>query len=256
MIAAVHEEYRITLGRILSDRIDYFLVRLSKQDRVRLANAISSKTKDPDVRAAIMSQATVGSFYHGTDQQIAQELSQSGVPREKIASVSDRVILAATISYLQSLHPVLLHVILQDYIAGFTIAGNGKIAYAAFDANKSAAGDKVDRPDAWKSIVRWPALDLTYATYLADHARLDPYITLQGSITLGFLAVVTIGLCLFASLRGRGLTEMATIALCILFFGALVYGANTVCVYYLHRYALPLFASIAVALCASIAAHE
>jgi len=256
MIAAVHEEYRITLGRTLSDRIDHFLARLSKQDRLRLANAIASKTKDSDVRAAIMSQATVGSFYNGTDQQIARELTRSGVPRDKIDSESDRVILAATISYLESLHPVLLHVILQDFIAGFATAGNGKIAYAAFDANKSAAGDRVDRPDAWKTIVYWPALDLPYATYLADHARLDPYITLQGSITLGFLAVVTICLSLFASLRRRSLTETATIALCILFFGALVYRANTVCVYYLHRYALPLFASVAVALCASIAAHE
>ncbi len=256
MIAAVHEEYRTTLGRTLSDRIDHFLVRLSKQDRLLLANAIASKTKDPDVRAAIMSQATVGSFYNGTDQQIARELTRSGVPREKIDSESDRVILAATISYLESLHPVLLHLILQDYIAGFATAGNGKIAYAAFDANKSAAGDRVDRPDAWKTIVHWPALDLPYATYLADHARLDPYITLQGSITLGFLAVVAICLSLFASLRRRRLSEMATIALCILLFGAFVYGANTVCVYYLHRYALPLFASVAVALCASIAAHE
>jgi hypothetical protein len=256
MIAAVHDEYRMTLGRTLSDRIDHFLARLTEQDRLRLAKAIASMTEDPEVQAAIMSQATIGSYYNGTNRQIAEELIRAGVPRAKIGFESDRVILAATTSYLASLHPVLLRAILQDFIAGFASASNEKIAYAAFDANKSGAQVKVERPDVWKAVVNWPALELPYATYLADRARLDPYISLQGSITLGFLAVLTIGICLCASFRSRRLTETATIALCILFFGALVYGANTVCVYYMDRYALPLFVSIAIALCASVAAHE
>jgi lipopolysaccharide export LptBFGC system permease protein LptF len=135
-----------------------------------------------------------------------------------------------------------------------TDASNQRIALAAFDANKSAAGDKVARPSTWKSIAQWPALDLPYASYLSDHVRLDPYITLQGSVSLGFFAIVTTCLSVIACVRKGRVTEAATVALSILLFGTLVYGVNTVCIFYLHRYALPLFAAVIVALFASLTA--
>jgi hypothetical protein len=256
MIAAVHDDYRSTLGRTLSDRIDSFLDRLHEPDRVRLAKDVAATTSDPMIKAAIMSQATTGSFYHGTDQNIAQELIRSGVRQEKIGPESDQVILQATLRYLQTLHPVLLSVILHDFVAGFTNASNQRIAYGVFDANKSAAVDRAARPDAWKSIAQWPAMDLPYATYLVDYARVDPYINLEGSVRLGFLVVLTIGLSLFACVRRRRLTENVTVALCVLGFGAFVYGVNTVCVYYMARYTLPLFAAIVVALLVAIAAQD
>jgi hypothetical protein len=254
MIAAARDEYRGTLGRTLSERIDHFLVRLKEQERIRLAKVIASKVNDPNVQGAIISLATTGSFYDGTDQKIAEGLIRSGVPQERISAESDRVILKAALCYLESLHPMLMRVILQDFSAGFTDASNQRIALAAFDANKSAAGDKVARPSTWKSIAQWPALDLPYASYLSDHVRLDPYITLQGSVSLGFFAIVTTCLSVIACVRKGRVTEAATVALSILLFGTLVYGVNTVCIFYLHRYALPLFAAVIVALFASLTA--
>ncbi len=256
MIAAVPDQYRTTLGRTLSDRIDRFLDRLEKPERIRLATVVASKTKDSDVRVAIMAQAITGSFYSGTSQVIAQELTRSGVPQDKIGAESDRVILQATLLYFETLHPVLIRVILQDFAAGFTNAGNQKIAYGAFEANKSAAVDRLARPQAWKPVAQWSALDLPYATYMADHVRLDPYINLAGSACLGFLAMLTIGLSLFACTRKKRPTEISIVAICVLCFGAFVYGVNTVCVYYMDRYALPLFAAIVVALLAAIAGQE
>jgi hypothetical protein len=256
MIGAVNDEYRVTLGRTLSDRIDRFLERLSEPERIRLAERLVSTTADPIVQAAIMSQAETGSFYNGTDQKIAQALARSGVPQEKISAKSDRVILDATLRYLVTLHPVLLRVIAKDFVGGFTNASNQKIAYAAFDANKSAASDKVARPDAWKALAQWPALNLSYATYLADRVRLDPYINLEGLVPIGVFAISTIGLTLYACVRKGRLTETAAFALCVLLYGSLVYGMIMVCVYYMPRYALPLFAAIVVAFLASLAAHE
>ena len=234
----------------------HIIDRLSEPDRIRLGTSLAAKTKDPNVRVAIMSQAMTGSFYNGTYQNIVETLVRSGIPREKIDPESDRVILQATLRYLETLHPALLRVIFEDFVAGFTDASNQRIAYGAFDANKSAARDKVARPGAWKSLVQWPALNLQYATYLADRARLDPYINLEGSAPLGLLALLAIGFTISACLRKRRLTQTAILALCILFFGTLVYAVNTICVYYMPRYALPLFVATVVALLASIAAQE
>ena len=256
LISVVHDDYRSTLGRTLSDRVDSFLDHLSMKDRVQLAQKVSAKTNDPHVQYAIVSQASVGSYYHGTNQRIADELERSGVPPSKIESESDRVILEATVLYLKTLHPMLLRVTLNDFAAGFTIASNSRIAYSAFDANRAAAEDRVRRPEVWKSLAEMPSLTIPYAVALADRARQDPYSNLADSIPIGVFSILVTGLTAAACVVRKRLPEMAIVAASILLTGILVFGANAVCVYYMDRYALPLLISIVVALFASVAAWE
>jgi uncharacterized ion transporter superfamily protein YfcC len=118
------------------------------------------------------------------------------------------------------------------------------------------AVDKAARPEAWKSLMKWPALDLLYATYLADQVRLDPYINLESSAPLGLLAILMICFAISACVRQRRLTQTTILALCLLFFGTVVYGVTMVCMYYMPWYALPLCVAVVIALLASIAAQE
>lgn len=256
LIAAVHDDYRSTLGRTLSDRVDRFLDHLSQTDRVRLAQAVSARTNDPHVQYAIGSQAVVGSYYNGTNLRIADELERSGVPLAKIGSESDRVILEATMLYLKTLHPMLLREIFNDFAAGLTIASDPKIAWSAFDANRAGAEDRIRRPDAWKSLEEMPSLTLPCAAAIADRARRDPYIDLPDNVPTGVFLILTTSLIVAGCVVRKQVTEMAIVATSILLAGILVYAANAVCIYYMDRYTLPLFVSIAVALLAAVSACE
>jgi hypothetical protein len=111
MIAAFHDEYRSTLGWTLSDRVQSFLDKLPGTDRLQLARDLSARTSDPLVQVAIEAHATVGSFYEGTAQVISNELVKSGIAPARIGAERDRIILAATKSYLMTAHPVLLRTI-------------------------------------------------------------------------------------------------------------------------------------------------
>lgn len=52
MIAALHEEFRSTLGWTLSDRVQSFFVRLSDAERLQLARDLSAKASDSTWKAA------------------------------------------------------------------------------------------------------------------------------------------------------------------------------------------------------------
>ena len=149
MIAAVHDEYRSTLGRTLSDRIGTFLNTLSASDRLRLADDLCRKTSDPAVRMAIESQAKVGTFYEGGAQALADYLVLTQVPAAKMSAQRDRIVLAATTRYLMTMHPALIAVIWHDFVKGFVRADNSQISMAPFRENVFCALDKIKRPEAW-----------------------------------------------------------------------------------------------------------
>ena len=93
-----------------------------------------------------------------------------------------------------------------------------------------------------------------YATRLSDRARLDPYVNMQGSVPLGVLAVLSISLSAIACVVRRQIADISIVCWCALASGTLVYIVNAVCVYYIERYALPLFVTIVIALYASLRA--
>jgi hypothetical protein len=258
MIAAVHDEYRSTLGRTLSDRIGTFLEKLSFSDRLRLAQDLSAKTSDPALRMAIESQAKVGSFYEGSAQVIGDYLVLSHIPAAKIAAERDRVILGATTRYLMTLHPVLVGVIWQDFVKGLTSADNSQVALSPFRANLFCALDKIKRPEAWAELAALPGVDLVQATVTLDAASRDPYVNFGRMRPLGGLILLDILLGGIACVIGREIPQTVLIGWSALATGIAVFAANNVCVYYMERYTLPLLVTALIALLAPLAwiAHQ
>ena len=242
MIAAVHDEYRSTLGRTLSDRIGTFLDKLSSSDRLRLAQDLCAKTSDPALRMAIESQAKVGTFYKGSAQAIADYLVQTHVPAAKISAERDRVVLGATTRYLMTLHPVLVRVIWRDFVKGLIRADNSQVAMSPFVATWPIHESK--------SPAALPGVDLVQATLTIDAASRDPYVNFGRTWPLGDLILLDILLGVIACVIGRELPRTVLIGWSALATGVVVFAANSVCVYYMERYTLPMLVTALIALLA------
>ena len=252
MIAAVHDEYRSTLGRTLSDRIATFLDKLSSSDRLRLAQDLCAKTSDPALRMAIESQAKVGSFYNGSAQAIADYLVQTHVPAAKISVERDRLILGATTRYLMTLHPILLSVIWQDFVKGLIRADNSQIAMSPFQANVFCAVDKIKRPQAWAELAALPGVDLVQATVTWDAASRDPYVNFGRAMPIGGLILLDLLLGGIACVIDRAIPRTVLIGWSALATGIVVFAANSVCVYYMERYTLPMLVTALIALLSAL----
>jgi hypothetical protein len=194
LITSVHDEYRSTLGRTLSDRIATFLDKLPVKERLQLAQDLAAKTTNPGVRIAILAQAKDGSFYQGSSLTVAEQLGRLTPPGTNIAAERDRVVLAACMRYLMTLHPLLIKVIWQDFLKGSIFADNATIARSPFYANAYPALDRIRHPEFWASLKGLEALTSVnnlQATRVLDRSILDPYVLLWHNVPLGAIIIVS-----------------------------------------------------------------
>jgi hypothetical protein len=256
LITSVHDEYRSTLGRTLSDRIATFLDKLPAKERLQLARDLASKITNPEVRMAIIAQATDGSFYQGSSLTVARQLVRLVPPETNIAAERDRVVLAACVRYLTTLHPLLIKVIQQDFLKGI-FANNATIARPPFYANAYPAKDRIRRPDFWANLKGLEALSSVnnlQATLVLDRSVLDPYVLLWNRIPL--LAIIMLCFLLGATtcILGKKIASTVVVGLFAILAGSTIFAANCVCVYYLSRYSLPILITTSFALLTSTTA--
>jgi len=249
-------EPRTTLGRTLSDRIDSFLTQLKPAERVGLAQELAAKTSDHNVRLAVQDQATAGSFYKGTNILLERQLQTEGFTGEHLQAEKDRVTLKASLVYLKTLHPVLVRVIWRDFLRGFTETSNVSFAKDPFAENSYVGFYRLNRPDQWIPLNELSSTFLPDSVAWLDRSGNDPYLTRAGikgfrnprlDLIL-FVTLLFLGLCFW---KRRGLCSQAIPALTILLTGIAVLAATMVCVYFMARYALPLWVSVLIALCLS-----
>jgi hypothetical protein len=256
LINSVHDEYRLTLGRTLSDRIATFLDKLPVKERLQLAQNLADKTTRPEVRVAIMAQATDGSFYEGSSLTVAEQLGRLAPPGTNIAAKRDRVVLGACLHYLMTLHPVLIQVIWQDFVRGI-FANNATIARPPFYANAYPAKDRIHRPDLWANLKGLEALTSVNnleATRVLDRSILDPYVLLWNKIPLGAIIILSVLLGGATCSLEKKIPPIVVVGFFAVGAGAALLAANCVCVYYMSRYSLPILTTAVVALLTSITA--
>jgi hypothetical protein len=255
LITSVHDEYRSTLGRTLSDRIATFLDKLPVKERLQLAQDLAAKTTNPGVKIAILAQAKDGSFYQGSSLTVAEQLGRLTPPGTNIAAERDRVVLAACMRYLMTLHPLLIKVIWQDFLKGSIFADNATIARSPFYANAYPALDRIRHPDFWASLKGLEALTSVnnlQATRVLDRSILDPYVLLWHNVPLGAITIVSFLLGGASCIPEKKIPPTVVVGLFAVGAGAAIFGANCVCVYYMPRYSLPLLTTTVFALLTSI----
>ena len=119
-----------------------------------------------------------------------------------------------------------------------------------FQANVFCAIDKIKRPEAWAALAALPGVDLVQATVTVDAASRDPYVNFGRTWPLGDLILLDILLGGIACVIGRELPRTVLIGWSALATGIVVFAANSVCVYYMERYTLPMLVTALIALLA------
>jgi hypothetical protein len=257
LASRVGVEPRSTLGRTLSDRVESFLTQISPEERAELAQQLAAATSDRNVRLAILDQATNGSFYKGTSVILEKQLRAEGFDGEHLEAEKDRVMLSATIFYLKTLHPVLVRLIWKDFLKGFTETSNVSFAMEPFAENSYVGSYRLNNPDQWIPLNVLPSTFLPESVAWLDRSGSDPYlkgVSIKGlrRSHLNLMLLVTLlllGLCFWnrQSVRSRAIP-----ALTILLTGMGVFVATMIFVYFMPRYALPMWVSVLVALSLAI----
>ncbi|MGA8659554.1 MAG: hypothetical protein WB586_25815 [Chthoniobacterales bacterium] len=238
MIAAVGDEYRPSMGVTLSDRVATFLNRLPASEKRELADKLASAQPNPIVRVAIHAQLEKGSYSLGADQVIRDALLANGVPKVRIQAESERVIFAASLAYLKTLHPRLLSLIWRDFSNGFIRATNGKLSRTVFISNQGGARLRLQQPELFLAVDSLPSLDYRRATLELERSRHDYYLGLGGRVPLVVLFVVVLALGIVsAKVDPRPAVWLAQT---LVLSSIVLFLANCVCVYYMDRYTLPL----------------
>ena len=254
LITSVHDEYRSTLGRTLSDRIATFLDKLPVKERLQLAQDLAAKTNDSEVKMAILAQATDGSYYQGSSLTVAEQLGRLAPPGTNIAVERDRVVLAAGLRYLITLHPLLIKVVLQDFFKGIFV-DDTEIALSPFYANAYPALDRIRHSNLWaglNGLEKLTSVDSFEAKRVLDRSKRDPYFLLWHKIPLGVIIILSFLVGGVICIPHKKIPPGIVVGLVTLGTGALVFVANCVCVYYMPRYSLPLLITSIFALLSSI----
>jgi len=245
LMACIGERYRPTIGRTLSDRVSSFLKELSPDERRGLADNLAREQTDPLVRQAIQLQATIGLGPEGTGEAVATDLRKSGVSDREALEKSDRLVLAESLVYLRTLHPVLIHVIFADIWMGLS-TNQQVIALSPFYSHLWAAEDMVRRPHPWSFLVHFSRLKVDDAKAVYARAMSDPYLGLWRHVPfwLSYVTIFCLGIaCLF--LRRASYPDVVIICSTLL-VGLSMWTANMICVYYMDRYTLCLLISSVV----------
>jgi hypothetical protein len=240
MIESIGLEYHSTLGLTLSDRIEAFTNKLSVPEKKALVARLLAAERDPMVRLAITTQAEKGSLHSGPAAAIIQDaVAQNSLAQGSLESATDRVILQEALSYLKSMHPKLVRIILADWGHGYLRVDNGKLSLSRFLSTRTAARMSQENPPKWAALNQLHVVDYSAANQGVHRASRDLYLTLGGPIPMLVLVVANIALGIVLTRQGR--PECAWLAFCLVVTGSILYFANCVCVYYNDRYALPLF---------------
>jgi hypothetical protein len=240
MIESIGQEYHTTLGLTLSDRIEAFTNKLSVPEKEALVARLLAAERDPMVRLAITTQAEKGSLHSGPAAAVIQDaVGQNGLAHGSLESATDRVILQESLSYLKSMHPKLVRIILADWGHGYLRVDNAKLSLSRFLSTQTAARMSQENPQKWEALNRLHVVDYPAANRGVHRASRDLYLTLGGPIPVIVLVIANIALGIVLTRRGR--PECAWLALCLVVTGGILYFVNCVCVYYNDRYVLPLF---------------
>jgi hypothetical protein len=243
-------------GRTLCERIGSFLDPLSFAVKEQVAHRAARYTKDPEVRLAIDSLATVGTYYAGSNAVIAQTVQRRGVSGDKLQAEVDRIALEAAICFYRTLDWRLIRKIVEDVVRGFYPLNDQAIALTGPKATYASLGSIEKDPQDWADIRSLAIFEPAVADATLKRGYHDKYIRHWRFIPLGVWCLLFTAIGGWRAGRRKLTSELVLVAVCMFGIGFAVHIATCVCNVSQPRYVLPLWVGIVASGCILIAGRS
>ena len=236
-------------GRTLCERIGSFLDPLSIGEKEQMAHRAGVHTKDPDVKFAIDSLTTIGTYYAGSSEAIAQAVQRRGSSGDKLQAEVDRITLEAAICYYQTFDSRLIQKILEDVVRGFYPTNDQGIALTGPKATYASLASIEKNPRDWANIRSLAFFEPAVANATLARAYHDNYIRHWRFIPLGVWCLLFASIGIWRAVQRKLTSELVIVAVCMFGIGFAVYIATCVCNLSQPRYVLPLWVGIVASGC-------
>jgi hypothetical protein len=243
-------------GRTLCERIGSFLDPLSFEEKEKVAQRAAQHTRDPEVRLAIDSLITVGTYYAGSDTTIAQTVRRRGLSGDQLQAEVDRITLDAAICFYQTFDSRLIQKIFDDVVRGFYPMNDQGIAMTGPKATFASLASIAKNPQDWANISSLAIFRPSMANASLERAYHDNFIRHWRFIPLGVWCFLFAAIGTWRAVNGKLTFEVAIVALSIFGIGFAVYGATCACNLSQPRYVLPLWVGIVASGCILIAGRS
>jgi hypothetical protein len=240
-------------GRTLCERIGSFLDPLSSGEKEQAAHRAAGYTQDPEVRLAIDSLATVGTYYTGSNAVIAQTVQRRGLSGEKLQAEVDRITLEATICFYRTFDWRLIRKIVEDVVRGFYPMNDQGIALTGPKATYASLGSIEKNPKDWADISSLALFEPAVANATLERGYHDNYIRHWRFMPLGVWCLLFTAIGGWRAVQRKLTSELVIVAVCIFGIGFAVHIATCICNTSQPRYVLPLLVGIVASGCILIA---
>jgi hypothetical protein len=247
---------RQMVGRTLSERIGSFLDSLSPADKEEVERQVSRSDDEPNLKHAIDSMLRVGTYYQGTNEVIARDLSKRGLQGDRLQAEVDGITLKATLRFYQTYDPRLIRNIALDIMRGFCPTNDQGIALTGPKATFYSVADIEKQPVAWKSIRPLLFFEPRVAGATLERALHDNMIRHWRFMPIAVWVLLFAAIGAQRTIRGKLSLELAIVATCIFGIGLTVYAVTCACNVFQPRYVLPLWISAVAAGCILLAGKE
>ena len=236
-------------GRTLCERIGSFLDPLSIGEKEQVAHRAAGHTKDREVRLAIDSLTTIGTYYAGSSAAIAQMVQRRGLSGDKLQAEVDRITLEAAICFYLTFDSRLIQKIVKDVVRGFYPMNDQGIALTGPKATYFSLGPIEEHPRAWANIRSLAFFEPAVAHATLERAYHDNYLRHWRFIPLGVWCLLFASIGVWRAVQRKLASELFIVAVCMFGIGFAVYIATCVCNLTQPRYVLPLWVGIVASGC-------
>jgi hypothetical protein len=240
---------RQMVGRTLCERVGSFLDSLSPAEKERLKERVNRPDDDSDLKLAIDSLFRVGTYYQGTNEVIAESLSNRQLYGDSLEASVDTTALRAALRFYQTLDPRLVAIIVKDIVRGFYPANDQGIALTGPKATAYSVENIAKDPRAWSGIASLAFFDPAVANMTLNRALHDNYIRHWRFMPIAVWCLLFLTIGVWRMLRGTLPVDLAVTALSIFGIGLAVYVATCVCNITQPRYVLPFWVGTVAAGC-------
>jgi hypothetical protein len=214
------------------------------------------QSDDPGTREAIRSLAEIGDIWTGGGSAVSKFLDGSAHQYWEVRDAEvNRRFNAASVLYLKAMPPSLIGSIRSDFIRGLFRNDVPEQAYFPIQANSWL----FDMVETSPENLEWHVLSRARSFNPADRPWLEgwrhaPYLRIYRNVSPAWIFAVAVIIAIAAVVKNPAVVRKSALALALIVSSVVAFLLNMIMVYYMSRFAMPMYAMGLAAVFLSISA--